>query len=788
MKIAYVDIQNYRKLKCSRISLTNEETLLVGANNSGKTSAMDALIFFLDQKTKTTASSIDNDGAVNRKLTATDFTLSNWHALNQFGKTWASEIESTGNTLEEWQPYCPSLDVWLKVEKREVHRVSHLIPTLKWDGGLLGVRLIYQPKNLELLKADFLSNFKAAETLLQTAKDIAATKIKNNSPAEESNFNFTIWPTSLREYLDKETSKNFELKAYILDPAKSESPTALPFRPQKLLHNQEALDSYPFTGLFKVDIIDATRGFSDPNSMGSQHKTSSNLATQINKYYNRHLNPSDLPGNEDLEALQAIAQAQHSFDGRLNEVFEKPLDEIKTLGYPGFNDPQIRLSSKVNPIDNLDHEAAILFDIQRTATNPHEPILALSEKYNGLGYKNLIAMIFRLMSFRDQWMRVGKAGKRRAEEDTSIEPLHLVLVEEPEAHLHAQVQQVFIRKALDVLRNHENLNSDHFSTQMVVSTHSSYLAHEVGFEKLRYFKRRPANCDFSIPTAEVIDLSDTFGDAKQRDDDISKTAKFVTRYLKTTHCDLFFANGIILVEGAAERLLVPHFIRNNKNKDTSLDNSYISILEVGGAHAHRLRALIDKLGLPTLVITDTDAMIPPPPGSATTEKDKSIRPERNKGYKTGSNTLKKWLNIADDDLDSVLDLKPEQKIIGEVRAAFQYGIDINFNGSGIVEAIPYTFEDAIALSNVDFFRALEKPTGMIRKMQGALNLESLDICCAELYKALKDDKAEMALDLLFCADPEALLAPQYIQEGLDWLKKRLDSTNEDLVPGLIETE
>lgn len=46
MKIVYIDIQNYRKLKSCRISLTEEETLLVGANNSGKTSAMDALIFF----------------------------------------------------------------------------------------------------------------------------------------------------------------------------------------------------------------------------------------------------------------------------------------------------------------------------------------------------------------------------------------------------------------------------------------------------------------------------------------------------------------------------------------------------------------------------------------------------------------------------------------------------------------------------------------------------------------------------------------------------------------------
>lgn len=61
------------------------------------------------------------------------------------------------------------------------------------------------------------------------------------------------------------------------------------------------------------------------------------------------------------------------------------------------------------------------------------------------------------MSFNDYTFldnsRKGKAFSERM----VIEPLHLVLIEEPEAHLHMQVQQVFIRKAYSVLRNHEKL-------------------------------------------------------------------------------------------------------------------------------------------------------------------------------------------------------------------------------------------------------------------------------------------------------------------------------------------
>lgn len=786
MKIEYVDIQNYRKLKSCRIRLTEEETLLVGANNSGKTSAMDALIFFLDQRGRTAASSPSGKFSSSRKLGTSDFTLSNWHQLNQFGLAWAN-AEEDGKKISNWQPLCPTLDVWLKVEKSEIHRVRHLIPTLRWDGGLLGIRMIYQPKDLDTLKSDFLAHFRAAELLRITAEK-KAEKDPDISAPVPNDFKFSVWPGSLREYLEREVSRAFEIKSYILDPSKLVTDSGSESHPQVLDEGQLPLDFYPFNGLFKVDIIDASRGFSDPYvATASQHVTS-NLASQMNQYYNRHLNPTDLPCEEDLSALEAIAYAQHSFDGRLNEVFTKPLKEIETLGYPGFSDPNIRLSSRVNPIDNLDHEAAILFEIQKTNDITGLPVMSLSEKYNGLGYKNLISMVFTMMSFRDQWMRVGKAGRRKPEEDVFVEPLHLILIEEPEAHLHAQVQQVFIKKAYSVLRNHQDLRtSTRFSSQLVVSTHSSYLAHEVGFEKLKYFKRKPATAPYDVPTAEVVDLSCTFGNGKTRADDVLQTAQFVARYLKTTHCDLFFANGIILVEGAAERILMPHFIRNNPNANTSLDNSYISILEVGGAHAHRLKALIDILGLPTLVITDTDALNPPPkftgdePKDSSAAKPKSIRPELGKGYITGSHTIKIWLG-AEDSLDKVLKMSEKDKIQGKVRIAFQYGIPIKFGTEDETEAFPYTFEDAIALTNPEFFKTVLKPTGMMKKMQDALKLDTLEQCCEKLYEALKYDKAEMALDLLYCSNPAELTAPFYIQEGLDWLKTELEVASRDLTP------
>ncbi|MBL1418059.1 MAG: AAA family ATPase [Moritella sp.] len=284
--------------------------------------------------------------------------------------------------------------------------------------------------------------------------------------------------TGSKDYLDKELKIHFEIKAFLLDPAQIDS-----F--QVLDDKSLPLEAYPFNGIFNVDTIEAQRGFTDPN--GENGKTGGSLSAQLSEYYNRHLNPTDLPDEDDIKALSAINTAQDLFDERLDRSFKSALGEIKTLGYPGFSDPDIKLSSKVNPIEGLNHDAAVVFDVQKQSFG--NSVFSLPEKYNGLGYKNLIHIVFKLITYRDRWQRIGKAQRRRTEEDIAIEPIHLVLIEEPEAHLHAQVQQVFIRKAYDVLRKDVG---DNFTTQMIVSSHSSYIAHEAGFEKLCYFKRKPA--------------------------------------------------------------------------------------------------------------------------------------------------------------------------------------------------------------------------------------------------------------------------------------------------------
>ena len=529
-------------------------------------------------------------------------------------------------------------------------------------------------------------------------------------------------------------------------------------KPQSLPPDSEPLEKDPFDGLIKIDVIPAQRGFSDPKTEDESHTGFASLSNQLRRYFSKHLNPSEAPDASDIEALEAIEAAKTVFNEKLVTSFKPAIGELEGLNYPGFSDPKISITSKIDPRDSLDHEAAVQFDL------PGSDSLFLPEKYNGLGYQNLISMVFRLIRFRDEWMRVGKAAKSEEAKDDVIEPLHVVLVEEPEAHLHAQIQQVFIKKSYKVLCNYDAPEDSSFSTQMIVSTHSSHIAHELDFNCLRYFRREPATEKKKIPTATVINLSQTFGDNDE-------TSKFATRYLRTTHCDLFFADAAILAEGSAERMLIPHFIRSEFPK---LDQSYISLLEIGGAHAHRLKPLLDTLGLLSLVVTDLDSIHKTHTAKA--------RPERGKGYRTGNTTLREWVPKKEP-LDDLLDLSDtaKQTADGLVRVAYQCPISVKYNeGDGQSEAIPYTFEDSLALTNLTLFRGYTEPVGLLKKLQAALRKDTLEDASDDMFRNLeKGSKAEMALELLYLGEPDQLEPPGYIADGLRWLEKNLEARRVD---------
>lgn len=741
MRIDHIHIRNFRKLKNCRIDFNIDQTIFVGANNSGKTSAMSAIIWFLKDQ---------------NRFTTREFTLTNWRDINKLANSWVAvddEVKNREELLasllspEQWDNLVPSLDLWINVDEREAYMVYKLIPSLEWKKDLVGVRLRFEPKDIKNLYADF---------------RIASLKVKEikESPQYKDANNVDLFPQNMWDFLNRKGNLNkyFEIKYYVLDSQNIdyENPDC-----NVQVTPSISLESNPLVSLIRIDSIEAFREFSDPE--GRNDNEIDTLSKQLQAYYRSNFEDETQFDLDDLKLLGEMKRATETYDEKLDKSFRAPIAELNNINYPGFQNPEIHVKSHVSIVDSITHESSVQFTVQG------DDELSLPEKYNGLGLRNLISIYLKMVQFREQWTnldRIEKAGINQ------IEPIHLVFIEEPEAHLHAQAQQVFIRKAMDALTNdsaNEILrNNKNLTTQLVVSTHSNHIVNEVDMCHLRYFKRI-IDDHIKIPVSEVVNLSRTFGDDNE-------TKRFVTRYIRLTHCDIFFADAIILVEGAAERILMPKFIR-----DENMDNFYISVIEINGSHAHRFDSLTQKLGIPTLIITDIDAQ------EERLDKGelkwKSAIPQKNKKQKTNNDTIKHWLKI--ESIDMLLELPFPNKQRGNICISYQTPISVNWTSQKkedeLYEVYPYTFEDSLVFTNIKLFQSDEKMAKMgvittfYNYLKKAISLEDFHEKMFSCLEKRKNVKASFATDILCTEQFDKIQAPSYIKEGLIWLQKCLNN-------------
>jgi predicted ATP-dependent endonuclease of OLD family len=721
-------IRNYRRLQDVQIELASDISIFVGSNNSGKTSATQALYAL-------TSGSKD-------KFSLYDFSSLCW-----------KEFDRIGDLTDETEiPALPSisLDLWFEVTADDLYLVIPLLPSTSWSGTQVGMRIEFSAHSPD----ELLRKFRAARS---EAKEKAAALERRE------NEKYVPWPKSLTDYLKNELPHEFGFKYYVLDRTKFDA-----FHKPVAGYEPSVIDKDPggaaiLRSIVKVDNLNAQRHLADPTAGAtSSSGRSEDLSRRLSRFYKRNLDQR----KEDHGALRALFDSETGLNEHLADVFRETLDRISQLGYPGLHNPRLEIKSALNPATIMSSQDARVHYVLTDG----EGALRLPDTYNGLGFKNLIYMVVEILDLHARWIA---DGEQRAQ-------LHLVFIEEPEAHLHAQLQQVFIRNVLDLMQEEGADEVTAFRSQTVVTTHSPHILYERGFKPIRYFRRQNVSGD---PTTDILNLS-AFYNQNTEDRD------FLERYLKLTHCDLFFADAAILVEGNVERLLLPVMIEKEAD---SLRSACLSILEVGGAFGHRFKSLVEFLGLVTLVITDLDSVKAVATGDEDHDgeeavefevpdsSDKALSLQRagttclpsEPGALTSNQTLIQWLpgrQTIQELLDANDDDKCHQADNGsgfKVRVTYQTPTTVTWNDDK-ADLCGRTLEEAFGLENAAWCQAAsQRHLGL--RLRG--EIASASELATGLHKRVSGrsfDKTRFALGVL-TEPPANWTVPLYIKTGLQWL-------------------
>lgn len=283
---------------------------------------------------------------------------------------------------------------------------------------------------------------------------------------------------------------------------------------------------------------------------------------------------------QEHRLFKKVRGTKHELEG----IFDNANDQIKRFFHNDEKneDKKSNKDQIIKPInkflqDFIDERHFSKFDItEAEIKNILEKIsLGVDEHTNlGLGTMNRLFMAAELLHLKKE----------------NYEGLKLCLIEELEAHLHPQAQMKIIQ-ALD-----REAESD---IQFILTTHSPNIASKVGLKSLIICKNSnvfPLGKDYTYLGAQI------------KESKYENSYEYLKRFLDVTKSNLFFARGVILVEGWSEEILIPE-IAYKMNFD--LTKNEVSIINVGStAYLHFakifLRSDDKELEIPVSVVTDLD--------------------------------------------------------------------------------------------------------------------------------------------------------------------------------------
>lgn len=749
MHLESLTIKNYRKfrstdnticfVKPEAINISSESkqlksvvspstTLIIGKNNTGKTTVVNALKMLCQSD----------------QPAASDFNLSYLNELfDQYEKHFESDESASFNSLE-----APNLEFTLRIEVdfSDEDLMTYLAPFMP----------ISEEGNGEPIRVQI------------------AIRV---SLAEESAFKEEV----ARIFLE---GKNLEV--------------AQRFEKFYALLSKETSVIQRDGRLYQTVFIDLLGGSADKFSL-------KNLINVKEIKANRHLKEGVLSN-----VFNKIVAFQFDNDANSRSDLEESIDSInkKISGDVG---------SKSDAISQVlaEVERANKVDLNLTGNVTYDAIMKGLIKYNfidgddyipedqfGLGYINLLNIIGEIIHFVDSY-----------EDRSHLSRVNLLFIEEPEAFMHPQMQEFFIKridnavkKALEIA-NASSKVKKLLQCQIAITTHSSHIVNSKihssnTFNNLNYLA--------SInKCAKVINLTDE-AVVKDEKNDVSKKLNFIKKHIKYKVSELFFSDAIIFVEGITEETLLNYYLENHR----ILSDFYISVFNINGAHGKLYLPLAKKLSVPCLIVTDLDIKREKCEKNQKHDESESCKicgqqakgentpyiPGEDPGFvQITSLDERKTTNSSLIDFNKKLGKKSEREAdkIDDFVFFEDDNLYVIFQKEPIEGQFATSLEEALILTNYqnDIINdVIEKSKPEIYKSimgEGGSNPRTNLIHNSyKLQQKLSSSKSEFSNELLFgllSAEENVDVPdlPKYLADGLDWLAIKLKA-NDQILSGRAE--
>lgn len=426
MKIKRIIIKNFRLLNDFTIDLEDNLSLIVGKNNSGKTSLLVALDKFINYGSA--------DGSKRIKY-------------NDFNLDFQKEIEKllSGDKIEEQQFTSKSISLRIIVhydDKDKLDNVNKILTNLDDDNNYLA------------LGFDYVLDYDGYLKMLTEYKEAKGKFDQTHGKSQEDKSDFDV-----RDFLNTNQDRYFHLLRKSIDVNKD----------TMQLNEDNYVDLQTVLGFHLDDVINFK--YIGARRSVDNKEVDKTLSAQTSELYK-----AQEDSEENEEARDKFISHLKETDSELTDiydgVFKDIIGKVSQLGGMRRNDTVIKVISTLQHRELLKGNTTVVYE-----HNQRE----LPENYNGLSYMNLISIIFEIELCVEKMKR---ANSRRPAD------INLLFIEEPEAHTHPQMQYVFIKNIKSLLKGGIERNDGvKAELQTVVTTHSSHIVADSDFDDIKYFRR-----------------------------------------------------------------------------------------------------------------------------------------------------------------------------------------------------------------------------------------------------------------------------------------------------------